>query len=220
MAFLLLALVGVAGLAVWAVFDSRLLVVRSIVVTGTHLVPKSEVLDAADVALGTPLIRVNTAQVAASVETITQVRSAQVTRSWPDRLVITVRERTPAVAVTGPGGGFELVDASGVAVEWAARRPADLPLYVTSAGTSSLRGNPDLAAAAAVLGQLPASLRHAVRSVTVPSPDQVTLRLSSGVTVLWGAPGGTAAKAKELDILMRTHARYYDVRAPGAVVTK
>ena len=87
-------LAGVIGAAAWVVFGSPLLAVRSVIVTGTHLVPRSEVLAVAGVEPGTPLIRVNTAQAAARIDTIRQVRSAQVTRSWPDRVVIVVRERT------------------------------------------------------------------------------------------------------------------------------
>jgi cell division protein FtsQ len=71
-----------------------------------------------------------------------------------------------------------------------------------------------------VLAELPSSLRVTVLSVTVPSPDQVTLGLTGGVTVLWGGTGGAAAKAEELTILMRTHASYYDVSAPGTALTK
>jgi cell division protein FtsQ len=218
-AFLALALAGLVAGAAWVLLGSRLLAVRSVVVTGTHLVPESEVLAVAGIRLGTPLIRVNTAQVAARVETISQVASAQVTRSWPDRVVIAVRERTPALAVPVYGGGFDLVDADGVMVRWAARRPAGVPVYVTAAAVSSLRGDPDVAAAAAVIGELPRKLRISVTSVTAPSPDQVTLRLANGATVLWGGTDDAQAKAEELYALMPTHASYYDVSAPGTAVT-
>jgi cell division protein FtsQ len=215
-----LAVMGVAGAMAWVLLGSRLLVVRSVIVTGTQLVPKSEVLAVAGIRPGTPLIRVNTAQVAARVETIRQVQSAQVTRSWPDRVVIAVRERTAAFAVAAPGGGFDLVDAHGVLVRWAARRPPGLPLYLTPDAVASLRGDPDFGAASAVLGELPAQLRRSLQSVTAPSPYQVTLRLAGGVTVLWGGTDRPAAKAEVLAVLMRTHARYYDVSAPGTAVTK
>ena len=225
--FVALATAGVIGAAVWVLFGSRLLVVRSVIVTGTHLVPRSEVLAVAGVEPGTPLIRVNTAQVAARIDTIRQVRSALVSRSWPDRVVIVVRERTVALAVAAPikgdgevGGGYDLVDAEGVVVQWDASRPADLPLYPTAAPVTSLRGDPDLAAAAAVLGELPAWLRHSVASVTAPEPDQVTLRLADGITVLWGGADRAVAKATELAVLMQTHMHYYDVSAQGSVLTK
>jgi cell division protein FtsQ len=215
-----LAAAGVIGAAGWVLFGSRLLVVRSVIVTGTHLVPKAEVLAAADIEPGTPLIRLNTAQVAARIDTIRQVRSALVRRSGPDRVVIVVRERAVALALTAPNGGYDLVDADGVVVQWDARRPADLPLYPTAAPAASLRGDPDLAAAAAVLGELPTWLRHSVASVTAPDPDQVTLRLADGVTVLWGGTDRAGAKAAELAVLMQTHMHYYDVSASGSVLTK
>ena len=221
-----LAAAGVIGAGGWVLFGSRLLVVRSVIVTGTHLVPRSEVLAAAGIEPGTPLIRVNTAQIAARIDTIRQVRSALVSRSWPDRVVIVVRERTAVLALTAmkgdgeAGGGYDLVDADGVAVQWDARRPADLPLYPTAAPVASLRGDPDLAAAAAVLGELPAWLRHSVASVTAPDPDQVTLRLANGITVVWGGTDRAGAKAAELTVLMRAHVHYYDVSAQESVLTK
>ena len=216
---LLLAAVGVAGGVTWALYDSSLFAVRSVTVTGTRLVPESEVLAVAGVRPGTPLIRVSTARVAARVLTITQVQGVQVTKTWPDRVVIAVRERTSALAVALSGGGFDLIDADGVIVQSAATRPAGLPLFTTTAAASSLRGDPDVAAAAAVLGELPASLRSSVASVIAPSPDQVTLSLGTGVTILWGGADDAAAKARELAILMQTHARSYDVSSPATAVT-
>jgi cell division protein FtsQ len=218
--FFALAMTGIIAGVAWALLGSRLLVVRSVVVSGTHLVSASQVIAAAGVPPGTPLIRVNTAQVASRVETISQVRSAKVSKSWPDRLVITVVERTPALATSVASGGFDLIDPAGVVVRWSATRPSGLPLYQSQVPPASLRGNPDVAAAAAVLGELPAALRGSVVSVTAPAPDQVTLRLSDRVTILWGGTDRAAVKAQELSILLGTHAHYYDVSAQGTVVTR
>ena len=217
-AWLLLAVMGIAGGLTWALLGSGLFAVRSVVVSGTRLVPEAEVLAVAGVRPGTPLIRVNTARIAARILTIRQVLAVQVSKAWPDRVVIAVRERTPALAVLVPSG-FDLIDAYGVAVQLVEARPSILPLYTTSAPVSSLRGDPDVSAAAAVLGELPASLRSSVTSVTVPGPDQVTLQLRSGVTIVWGGADDAVAKAKELAVLMQTHARYYDVSSPATAVT-
>jgi cell division protein FtsQ len=214
----LLTAMGVAGGVTWALLGWSLFAVRSVVVTGTRLVPDSEVLAVAEIRPGTPLIRVDTARIAGRVLTIQQVLAVQVSTSWPDRVVIVVQERTPALAVVVPRG-FDLIDGYGVVVQLVQTRPLILPVYTTSAPVSSLRGDPDVSAAAAVLGQLPPALRPAVISVTAASPEQVTLQLRSGVTVVWGGPGNAAAKAKELAILMRTHARYYDVSSPATAVT-
>jgi cell division protein FtsQ len=218
-ATVLLAVLGISGGVTWALLGSGLFAVRSVVVTGTRLVPESEVIAVADVQPGIPLIRVNTAQIAARVLSIRQILAVRVATSWPDRVVITVRERTAALAVPLPGGGFDLIDANGVIVQPAASRPPGLPVYTTTAAVSSLRGDPDVSAAAAVVGALPARLRSSVTSVTAPSPDQVTLQLTGGVTVVWGDADDAAAKARELAVLMQTHARYYDVSSPATAVT-
>jgi cell division protein FtsQ len=216
--WLLLAAMGLTGGVTWALLGSGLFAVRAVIVNGTRLVPESEVLAVAGIKPGTPLIRVNTARIAGRVLTIRQVLAVQVSKAWPDHIVIAVRERTPALAVVVPSG-FDLIDANGVVVQLVQTRPATLPLYTTSAPVSSLRGDPDVSAAAAVVDELPAALRSTVTSVTVPSPDQVTLQLRSGVTVVWGGPDDAAAKAKELAVLMQTHARYYDVSSPATAVT-
>jgi cell division protein FtsQ len=205
---------------VWVLFGSPLLVVRSVTVSGTHLVSQSDVIAASGVQPGTPLIRVNTGRAAARIVAIPQVRSVQVTRSWPNRLVIVVRERTPELALPAYGGGYDLTDADGVVLQRVTRRPAHLPLYPTVAPEGALRGNPDLAAAAAVLSELPARLRRSVTSVTAPQPDQVTLRLAGGITVVWGDAGRAGVKARELAILMRTHLRHFDVSARGSVTAR
>ena len=218
--FFALAAAGIVAAAVWVLFGSPLLVVRSVTVSGTHLVSRSEVVAAAGVRTGTPLIRVNTARAAARIVAIPQVRSVQVTRSWPNRLVIVVRERTPVLVLPAYGGGYDVADAHGVVLQRVARRPAGLPLYPTVAPEGALRGNPDLTAATAVLAELPARLRHSVISLTAPHPDQVTLRLAGGVTVLWGDTSRAGIKARELAVLMRSHSRYYDVSALGSVTVR
>ena len=63
----------VAGIA-WALLGSKLLVVRSVVVNGTDVVPVSQVRAVADIPLGVPMIRVDTGAAASRVEAITQVQ--------------------------------------------------------------------------------------------------------------------------------------------------
>ncbi len=225
--FFALAALGIFAGVAWALLGSKLLVVRSITVRGTHLVSASRVLAAASVPLGTPLIRVNTTQVAHRVEAIRQVASAAVTKDWPDHLVITVRERVPVVAVRMAAGGFDLVDPDGVIVRWAATRPADLPLFLTSLPGSALRGSPGLAETSAVLAELPSWLFKAVAEVTVTGnaagaagQQQVTLYLRDHKTVVWGGTDRAAQKDTELTILMRDPVSYLDVSAPGTAVTR
>jgi cell division protein FtsQ len=218
--FALMAAAIVVG-AIWALLGSSLLVVRSIAVTGIHLVPRAEVLQAAGIKPGTPLVRINTAAVARRVERITQVQSAQVSRHWPDSVVITVLERTPALAVAS-GSGYALIDKFGVAVTRVARPPHGMVLLTAAPSSSALRplrGSPAVLAAVTVLQQLPARIRGLVRAVAAPSASAVRLDLRGGITVVWGGTDRPAAKAAEFAILMQTRATYYNLSDPGTAVT-
>ncbi len=217
--FFVLAAVAIVGGVAWALLDSRFFVVRSIQVTGTHLVSQADVRATAGIPLGLPLVRVNGAAAARRVEQIRQVQSARVAVQWPDQVTIVVTERTPVLAVPS-GGGYQLIDEYGVAVEPAAA-PGRLPLLGVPAGTpvSALRGSPAVHAAALIVAELPRPLARSLRAVQAPSATDVSLTLRSGVTIVWGGTDRAAAKARELALLMRTHARHYDVSAPGTAVT-
>jgi cell division protein FtsQ len=209
--------VAILACAGWALLGSSLLVVRHEEVTGNKLVSAAEVLAAAGIRPGTPLASVNTSAAAARVEQITQVLTATVSRSWPNTVVIVVRERTPALAVAR-GGRFALVDGSGVTVRWSQRRPPGLPLLRQP--PARLRGNAGVRAAVAVIERLPRRIRRLVRSVSAPTPDAVTLALRGGVTVAWGSAQQSTLKAADLAVLLRTTARYVDVSDPHAAVTQ
>ena len=200
----------------WALIGSRLLVVRSVGVTGLHRVTRSQVIAAAGIQHGIPLVRVDTSAVRRRVEQIPQVRSARVSRSWPDGVDIAVTERVPALAVRS-AGRYQLIDPAGVTVATVPRRPPGMPVFTPS---GPVRGDPAVAAAAAVVRQLPAQLSRRLVSVTARTADSVTLHLSHGVTVLWGGAGQAAIKQRTLAVLMRAHARYYDVSVPGMAATR
>jgi cell division protein FtsQ len=236
-AFFVLASVGILAAVTWTLLGNRLLVVRVIAVSGTRLVTPAQVRAAAEVPAGTPLIRVDTAQVAARVEGIKQVASARVSKDWPDGLSITVTERVPVVAVRMAAGGYDLVDHDGVIVTYQRAKPTGLPLFQTGVPGSRLPGNPDVATASAVLAELPAWLYHEVANVAVTSgnadaggsgsgeeasvpADSVVLYIDGGQTVVWGGPDMARVKASELAILMRDRASYYDVSDPQTAVTR
>ncbi len=224
-AFFALAAVAIVAGVAWALLESRFFVVRSVQVTGTHLITRAEVRSAAAIPTGLPLIRVNSAAAAHRVEQIRQVQSARVSRDWPDGVTISVTERTPALAVRS-GTGYELIDKYGVAVESSPQRPPRLPLLQAAAGPgagppspSVLRGSPAVYAAAVVLHELPRYLARSVLTVQAPTASEVTLKLARGITVVWGGTDRPAEKARELALLMRTNARTYNVSAPGTAVT-
>jgi cell division protein FtsQ len=218
---LLFAAVGatiVAAMA-WALLGSRLLVVRSVqVVGGGRAVPVAQVLAAAHVRHGMPLIRVNTGAIARQVEQLRQVQFAQVSKDWPSTVMITVTPRTAVFAVR-VAGGYALVDRFGVSIRDVASQPAGLPLLSVSAG-AMLRGNPTVRAAAVVLTELPPRIAGKVRGVSAPSSSAVSLTLANGSVVVWGNTAQAKQKAEELTVLMHRHARSYDVSGTGTAVTQ
>jgi cell division protein FtsQ len=215
-----LSAVVILGVMAWAVLGSALLVVRSVRVAGTGAgVSAGQVLAAARVAHGQPLIWVDTGAIAQRVEQLRPVRSAEVSKDWPTTLVITVQLRKPVFALP-VHGGYALVDPSGVSVREVARRPPALPVLMVNITSRHLRGSPAVAAAAAVLGELPRRVARQVRGVTTGGPNDVSVTLANGSLVVWGGDERARIKAKELTILMRRRARVYDVSGIGTAMTK
>jgi cell division protein FtsQ len=218
------AFFGVAAVALvvgvaWALLGSSLLVVRSVQTIGPGKISRARVLAAAGITLGTPLIRIDTTAIARRVDRITQVQSARVTRSWPDAVVIWTQRRTAVFAVPS-GGSYDLMDAFGVVLRTVTTVPAGLVVMRSPGGPpGGLRGNRAVRAAGAVVKALPAWLRHRVRALRAAGAAEVTLILRSGARVVWGDASRGAAKARELAILLRTGASYYDVSDPTSAVT-
>jgi cell division protein FtsQ len=210
--------------ASWALLGNRVFVIRSVTVTGTHLLAPAQVIAAADVPLGTPLLNVDAGSVTGRVEALQDVASATVTEDWPDHLVIAVTERVPVMAVRMAGGGYDLVDPSGVIVRYAQARPAALPLLETALAGGALRGDSSVTTAADVLAELQPWLAAQVAVVSAApdpaGPQQVTLDLRDGTTVQWGSTDNAAQKNRELAILRSGEAHDVNVSSPGTVVTK
>lgn len=219
---LVFAILGAAILAAmaWAVLGSRLLVVRTVRVAGTgRTISTAQVLAAAHISRGLPLIRVNTGAVAQQVERLRQVQTARVDKDWPSTIVITVWPRTAVFAVRTPGG-YALVDRFGVTMSQAAHRQAGYPLLAVGDAAGPLRGSPVVQAAAKVMHELPPSIAHQVTGVSATSPADVTVTLANGAQVIWGDTTRATQKAAELALLMHRHAHIYDVSGQGTAVTK
>jgi cell division protein FtsQ len=217
-AFFVVAVAALAAGVAWALLGSSLFVVRSVRVIGGH-VPRAEVLKAAGIKPGTPLIRVDTSAIARRVAGITQVQSARVRRSWPDAIVIWTVARTAVFAVRA-GHDYDVIDSYGVVLGHTLRPRAGLVLLKSPSGSpATLRGNAAVLAAGTVVRNLPPWLRHRVTAVTAPASSRVILLLRDGITVVWGTAGRIKAKADEVSVLLRTGATYYDVSDPQSAMT-
>jgi cell division protein FtsQ len=207
--------VVLGGITVWLFYFSSALSVTGVRVTGADTVPSATITRVAEVPTGRPLARVDLDAIAQRVRTLPAVRDAQVTRDWPDRLVIQVTERVPVVVVTD-GSRFELVDATGMSYRSVPTRPPGLPEALVVGARREVTIRSVVTASAA----LPSTLRAQVGSISATSPDSITLNLVTGVRVVWGSADDSPRKAAVLTVLMRREAEVYDVSAPDLPVTK
>jgi cell division protein FtsQ len=117
-------------------------------------------------------------------------------------------------------GGYALVDPFGVSIRDVTQKPPGLPVLTVDTTSRSLRGSPAVHAAAAVLAELPRRVAKQVRDVTTGGPNDVSVQLANGSVVVWGGAERGKIKAKELRILLRRHARVYDVSGVGTAMTR
>jgi cell division protein FtsQ len=199
--------------AAWLVGFSGVLGVRTVTVSGEHRVSDGQITTAARIAHGTPLARLDTAEVRARIAAIPAIRTVTVTTSYPSTVRIRVTERAP-VGYRLDAEGAVLVDADNVQFATVARAPRGLPeLAVTGDEARS-------AAAATVAAALPASFAGAVSRIAVPSLQSITLTLTDGRTVLWGGTDRSGEKAKLVPVLVHQPGSYFDVSDPSSVISR
>lgn len=210
---LVVLVVLVAG-SIWAVYFSSFLAVQGVEVTGADAVSDRAIRRAAAVPAGEPLARVDLDRVRSRVEALAEIRSADVTRHWPDQVLVTVTERV-AVAVVEMGGRIRGMDDQGVIFRDYAQAPPGLPHVQTSTDTRSEA----LREAAKVVGALPTALAATVDHVEVETVDQIALVLKDGRRVVWGSADESSEKAQVLAVLLKQPAQTYDVSVPGQPTT-
>ena len=196
-------------------YFTPIMAARNVVITGLGAVTQDEVTAAAAVKEGTPLLQVNTDDVAERVATIRRVASARVQREYPSTLRITVVERVPIVVKDYPDGPH-LFDRDGVDFA-TGPPPANLPyLEADNPGPN----DPPTKAALEVMTALRPEVAGQVARVSAPSVAAVTLTLVDGREVVWGTTDRTEEKAQKLAGLLTQPGHTYDVSSPDLPTVK
>ncbi|MEU8270412.1 FtsQ-type POTRA domain-containing protein [Sphaerisporangium sp. NPDC049002] len=215
-AFAVLLSCGVVGAAAWLVFFSPVLGVRDIAISGNLTLPDDQVRQAAAVPDRQPMAMVDLEAVRSRIAALRQVESVEVERNWPATLSVRLVERRPVAVVLG-GGKASVVDRHGVVIEVRDVAPGGLPaLHVDRFAVD----DPATKAALAVAGGLPGDLARRVEMVRAVSPDDVSLRLADGRTIVWGGAERTRDKARIALTLLQRPADSYDVSSPDVVTVK
>jgi len=203
------AVLVLAAVAAWIVAYSPALTVRQVRVEGASLVTSDEVVAAAAVGLGQPMVRVDGGAVAARVTAaLPAVASAKVSRQWPGTLVIKVTERAIVYQVAS-GGGYDWVSADGTVFN-NSTDAQPVPQASVALNDPSLLGD-----VAVVVQALPADVATHVQSMAAPTPDSITIELDGDRQVVWGSADQSDLKAQVLVPLLNIPGHVYDVSAPS-----
>ncbi|MCX7031740.1 MAG: FtsQ-type POTRA domain-containing protein [Spirochaetes bacterium] len=201
-AAVVLAALGAAWL-VARVATGPLLAVRHVLVAGESPLPEAEVLAAAGIRTGEPLVGLDPEGVRARLEALPLVRRAEVRVLFPGTVRLTLVRREAVALVVAESGGRSLpalVDADGTIFAMA-RRPeeADLPvlsgirLGEAGIGSSLGAGSASLLADLALLRERSPALFRAVSEVRLES----TVPVGSAEGTAAGTAEGTAAGTAE-----------------------
>ncbi len=138
---------------------------------------RDAVAAAASVALGDPMVDLDTDAVGRGVEQIAWVRSAEVSRRWPGTVVVEVESRVAVAAVNRQPRGsdpasvasWSLVDGDGVIIDVVDGVPVDLPRLVggTADGSLGSRVGPSFGPGLAAAGAFPDSMAPALDHLAV-----------------------------------------------------
>jgi cell division protein FtsQ len=206
--------VVVVGLGLLLYF-TPIMAARDIVVVGLGAVTQDEVVAAAAVQPGMPLLQVDTDAVAERVAAIRRVASARVQRQYPSTLRVTVIERVPVVVKDYPDGPH-LFDKDGVDFA-TAPPPGGVPyLDADNPGPSDAPTK----AALQVMTALRPEVAGQVGRIAAPSVAAITLTLTDGRVVVWGTTDRTEEKALKLGALLTQPGQTYDVSSPDLPTVK
>ena len=219
-------LIGVGALLIWlGARETGVFAVRTVDVGGANPAVAAQVRKALASTRGTSLLKVDLAQSLRTVEAIPTVESARFDRAYPHTLrVVVVPER--GVAMVRQGADSYLVAESGRVIATSNRRdrPTLARIWVNRT-VKLVVGDPttgDLRTAVAAVAPLVGShFPGRVSSVTA-TPDELTLRLRSGLEIRLGdsvdVPLKLAVAARVIPLL-DTDTAYLDVAVPERPVS-
>ncbi|WP_419248374.1 cell division protein FtsQ/DivIB [Streptomyces virginiae] len=216
------AVVLLAAGGTWVLYGSSWLRVEKVAATGMDVLTAEQVLGAAAVPVGAPLVSVDTDEIEGRVRgRLPRIDSVDVVRAWPHGIGLKVTERKPVLLIK-KDANFVEVDASGVRFDTVPKAPAGVPVLELNAGRSPSARRFDeerlLHEAVLVASALPEPIAKQTVQVKVGSYDSVVLELAGGRSVTWGSGEQSDAKGRALNALLKAapKAAHFDVSVPTA----
>jgi cell division protein FtsQ len=186
--FIFVILVLVTG---FILLSSPVFEVRKVLVRGNHFLSEEKILSMADIGLGVNIFKLKMADVTSNLKQVPMIREAQVTRSLPSSVVITVVERVPLGLLPSKEGFIE-VDDEGVYLAKAGAGTPGLPVItgvqVDTASPGQVLGSDKLRTALDVIKGLPAESAANLSEVHVDEDGQVKIYTNEGYQCRFGLP--------------------------------
>lgn len=209
--------------AVWLAFWSPLLNVREIKVIGAQHVDAADVAAVAGLGDDDNLLLVSPPHVADKVEKLPWVRDAKVDRKLPGTVRVRVSERAPAIVLSLAGEQWTLDRRGNVLADGSVGE--GLPVLTAvdpgEVAPGTRIADDTVRDALAAWRSLSRRLRRQVAAIVAPGPERITLSLSDGTQVRFGAARALRAKNEVLGALLTEmrkggeSASYIDVRVPA-----
>ena len=221
---LLALMVGtVLVLAVWwAAFHSPWFDVDAVTVEGTTRTDPADVIAAAEIEVGQPLLEIETSGAEAAIAALPWIDTVDSATDLGGEVSFVVTERVPVAAVPG-ADGWLVVDADGRVLEQRTAVPTDVTIVEGRAWNAEAGGWIGEAALPAldVAALLPANLRSNVASVRADAAGLQLVLFGGGVVQLGDATELDQKFLSTLTLLMRVDLdclQRIDVRAPRVPV--
>ncbi|MBW3623554.1 MAG: FtsQ-type POTRA domain-containing protein [Armatimonadetes bacterium] len=214
---------GLVAQGVYAGLTSPRFAIRSVEVEGNRKVPARQILQAAGIPRGTNIFLERSHKKAVKVARIPRVQSVEIHRRFPNRMVIRVEERRPALLLAA-GSNYYLVDETGVPYAKLDEVGHKLPVLRLQPAPVFTLGQP-LKTPAFVAGvkALPAMKGLIAGGGALWVDSHLNLCLNRGdFSARLGQPEGLNRKIQLLKSLLDTHPRllekaeYVDLSAPEA----
>ncbi|KDA06326.1 cell division protein [Microbacterium sp. CH12i] len=187
---------------------SPLFAVEKITIVGASTLDLAAVEAALSDQIGTPLALVSDSEIKAALIAFPLIETYALEAKPPHGLTVRIVERTP-IGVIESDAGYTLVDAAGVALSTTPTRPEGQPVLRVSGGIKS----DAFESVGLVVRSLPVEVRSLVSEVSATTLDDVTLKLSTGLTVVWGSAEDSVMKSQTLSkvLIARPDASSVDV---------
>jgi cell division protein FtsQ len=201
-----------------ALMTSAGFTVQTVTLEGRAETAPKEIGRMLGIQVGDPMLYVDVDEARARIEALPWVKSAEVRRVWPDKIVVRIQERRP-VALWQMDGAVAVIDASGKPISGEDPvRFAELPLVVGKGAETQV------GALLALIATQP-NLKLRVKAAVRVGERRWNLRLANGVEVRLPEEGAEAALAELVrlereDNVLARDIKAIDLRFPDRFIVK